>query len=193
MNELFKLGAEMAKPLIDKAVWLISFVLGGILTAIGYPKEVLVFIAYLIAIDLLSKWFSIVKVCYGDFTWKNYWKAWAEKKLTSRQLKNGLGVKAIVYLPILYVAQKASILPEIIGGQYASQLFYSLMIVIEGKSIMENFRDAGYTQANSFLKIFNQKEKALCEDSGESGCIPTSPSAKEEKPVSNTETIKGDG
>lgn len=152
---------DLFNLIFNKTVMAISVILGSLLTAIGYPKEVLAFILVLIIIDIATKQYSIVKKEYKNYTIKNYFKAWKERKLTSRALKNGIGVKTLLYLPILYVAHTACRLEEIVFGDVIANTLYTLLVVIEASSIIENFTDCGYTQLIPFLKYLRSKEESL--------------------------------
>lgn len=142
-------------------IWLFSVLLGALLTALGYPKEVLVFIVVLIIVDILTKHYSLVRAKYNTFTLRKYFTAWKERVLTSRGMKNGIGVKVILYTPVLYIAHKASVLPEIMYGQTISSVLYSFLIIIEVVSILENYVDAGHTNLIPFLKFFKKKQLEL--------------------------------
>lgn len=150
-----------ARLVFNKAVLLPSVILGMILTAIGYPKSILMFITTLVVIDTITKVYAVVKKHYENVTLKNFLYACSTNKISSKNMKNGLGVKAFFYLVVLYMAHQASIHAEIMGGEYISSVLYSLLFVIEGKSITENLRDCGYNGLNSILKFFDNKEDEL--------------------------------
>jgi len=150
---------ELAK---NGAIWFCSLVLGIFLSAIGYPKEILIFIAALVVIDVLTKHYSIVVINYKVFSFANYYKAsFIDKKITSKAMRVGTSVKAVCYLPILYIANQASIIPEIFGGQQISMIFYSWLVIIEIKSILENLHDCGSTFVDPLLRLINKKKKQI--------------------------------
>jgi hypothetical protein len=97
------------------------------------------------------------------FTLSNYRKAWKDKNLSSRGLKNGWGIKALFYLPILFFAHQASIIPEMLWGDVISNSIYTMLSIIEIRSLFENFEDAGYKNYSSILKFFSLKEKEISE------------------------------
>lgn len=147
--------------IFNRSVLIISMIVGVILTAIGYPKGVLAFIITLVVIDTLTKHCSIVIQNYGRITLKNILTACFTNKISSKYMKSGLGVKAFFYLIFLYMAHQVSIYPEIIGGSYISNVLYSILFVIEGKSITENLIDCGYKGFEPILKFFDNKENEL--------------------------------
>lgn len=152
---------ELLQYLTNGVLWVFSIVFSTILTQIGYPKESIIFIVTLVSIDLLSKQYAIVRENYSSFSIRLYGKAWMEKKLTSRQLKNGLGVKSILYLPLLYMAHQASVIKEFMFGDTVSQVIYTMLMLIEMASIFENLRDAGHIEVNTLLKLVKSKQSEL--------------------------------
>ncbi|WP_336786969.1 phage holin family protein [Paenibacillus sp. MMO-177] len=155
---------EMLHSMFNHAVLLLSFVLGVFLSAIGYPKEVLSFIFWLIIIDLCTKHYSIVVMNYGRFSIGNYISGWRDRHLTSRGMKNGVGVKALLYTPILFIAHKLSIVPEVVFGGAMSNILYSLLMIIEIISILENLGDAGHKEVKPLVQLFKRKKKELLEE-----------------------------
>lgn len=147
--------------IFDNTILLLSAILSIILSSIGYPKSILAFITTLVVIDTVVRVCAIVKRNYGNITLRNILYACSTNKISSKEMKNGLGVKAFFYLVVLYMAHQASIHAEIMGGEYISSVLYSLLFVIEGKSITENLRDCGYNGLNSILKFFDNKEDEL--------------------------------
>lgn len=150
-----------ARLVFNKAVLLPSVILGMILTAIGYPKSILMFITTLVVIDTITRVYAVVKKHYENVTLKTFLYACSTNKISSKNMKNGLGIKAFFYLVVLYMAHQASIHAEIMGGEYISSVLYSLLFVIESKSITENLRDCGYNGLNPILKFFDNKEDEL--------------------------------
>lgn len=148
-------------------VWLWSFLLGAFLSAIGYPKEVLSFLFWLIMIDLVTKHYAIVRAKFGTFTLRNYFKGWTSRILTSRSIKDGLGVKAMLYTPVLYIAHKLTVVDEILLADTMSLILYSLLVIIEIISILENFDDAGHREVAPFLKLFRKRKRELLGEEGE--------------------------
>ncbi len=147
--------------IFNKTILFLGVIFGLILTAIGYPKSVLAFIVTLVVIDTLTKFGAITKEHYKNITLKNFLCACFTNKISSKNMKNGLGVKSFFYLIFLYMAHQAGIHVEIIGGEYISNVLYSLLFIIESKSITENLRDCGYNGLNSLLKFFDNKENEL--------------------------------
>lgn len=148
----------------DKTIIFMSVILGIFLSAIGYPKSILAFIVTLVIADTIIKLFAITKQHYKKLTFNNFIIACFTNKISSKNMKNGLGVKAFFYLIFLYIAHQVSIIPEIIGGEYVSNVIYSLLFVIEGKSILENLIDYGFKQLKPLLKYFKTKENEILKD-----------------------------
>ena len=145
----------------NKTILILGTVFGVLLTAIGYPKGVLAFIVTLVVIDTVIKFCVIVFENYGKITFINFIKACFTNKISSKILKKGLGVKAFFYLIFLYGAHQASILPEIISGEYISNVMYTILSIIEFKSITENIIDCGYKGFESILRFFQNKENEI--------------------------------
>jgi phage-related holin len=140
-----------------------SVILGVFLSAIGYPKQVIVFILTLCLIDIVSKWYSVVVIKYGRFSFYHFFNAWRCKHLNSRAIKNGVGVKIFIYVPMLYIAHKASITDELFFGEVISNTLYSLLILIETISILENMVDSGLDRLKPILFFFRKKQEQISE------------------------------
>lgn len=158
---LLEQAVEQLQYLLNGALWVFSIVFSTVLAQIGYPKDSIIFIVVLICIDLISKQYAIVRQNYNSFSCYFYIKAWMDKKLTSRQMKNGIGVKSILYLPLLYMAHQASIIEEFMFGSTVAQVIYTMLMLIEMASIFENFRDAGHIEFSPLLKLVRNKQKEL--------------------------------
>lgn len=152
---------DQLQYLTNGMFWVFSVIFSTILAQIGYPKDSIIFIVVLVCIDLVSKQYAIVRQNYNDFSIRLYGKAWMEKKLTSRQMKNGLGVKSLLYLPILYMANQAGCIQDFIFGDTVAQVMYTMLILVEMASVFENFRDAGHIEVNPLLKLINNKQEEL--------------------------------
>jgi hypothetical protein len=161
LNMIASQANDFFQLITNKFVIMLGFVGGTVLTAIGYPKQVLFFILWLIVADTITKHYSIVVINYKEFTLGNYRRAWKDKNLSSRGLKNGWGIKGLFYFPILFFAHQASILPEIIWGEIISNTIYSMLSIIEMRSIFENFEDAGYKRYSSVFKFISLKEDEM--------------------------------
>lgn len=147
--------------LFNKTIWLLSFLFGIVLTAIGYPKDIVVFIVMLVIIDTITKQCAIIKKHYGKINFKNFLKACITNKISSKLMKTGLGVKVSFYLIFLYIAHQIRFMPEIIGNVLISNTFYSLLVIIETKSISENFLLCGYKKIKPLLNFLNIKEEEI--------------------------------
>ncbi len=160
----------------NKTLWFLSLFFGFILTlikhifteifpttlvAIGFPKDIVIFIVVLVVIDTITKQCAIVKKYYGKINIKNFLKACVTNRISSKSMKIGLGVKVSFYLIFLYIAHQVSIIPEIIGRQIISNTFYSLLFLIETKSISENILECGYKNIKPLLKFLNIKEDEI--------------------------------
>lgn len=150
--------------LFNKGIFFTSVLFGTFLSAIGYPKEVFLFILILVLIDLITKQYSIVVSNFKSFSLRNYKQAWINKNLTSRQIKNGITIKIILYSPILYISNKLGVIPEILYGSVISNILYTMLVLTEISSIFENFIECGYTGLIPFLKFINNKKDKLVED-----------------------------
>ena len=151
----------------SKTIWILSLGFGIFLSIIGYPKEVVVFVLALCLIDIASKHLSIVVSNYQVFTIKTYLKAWKEKKLTSRAMKNGTGVKVMLYTPILYIANQltlGNLSESILFANQIGNILYTLLGFIEFSSILENFVDSGHDELLPFLNFLRKKEKEYIEE-----------------------------
>jgi hypothetical protein len=164
-NEIFNQALIILQSMLNKTLICLSVIISVFLGAIGYPKQVLVFILVLIIIDLITKQISLVAIKYGEFTIRNYFKGWTEKPaiLTSRALKNGVCVKTILYSPVLYMAHQFTIIPQMIGGNVIANIFYSLLLLVEISSIFENFIASGFTFFIPFLKYIKKRESEIFE------------------------------
>jgi hypothetical protein len=147
--------------LFSKGLIFLSLVFGVFFNAIGYPKEIFIFILTLIIIDLFTKQGSIVIIHYGKFTIKNYMQAWIDRHLTSREIKNGITVKIILYSPFLYIANTIGTLPQIIYGNLISSVMYTMIALVEISSITENFIDSGHKSLIPFRDFIRSKQKQL--------------------------------
>lgn len=163
-TQIIKQIQDTLSVLFDKTTLFLSTIIGIFLSAIGFPNEIVVFVIILIALDIIIKQYSVVVMNYKYFTFHNYFKAWKDRKLTSRQMKHGIGVKTILYVPVLYIAHQFTIIPEILGGNVVSHIMYTALILTEIASIFESFNDCGYSQVLPLLKIIKSKQKELIED-----------------------------
>lgn len=159
--EVFNCAVDIIQLCLNKGIWLLGTVLGIVLSEIGYPKEILIFIVTLIVFDLISKQYSIVMKSYKRFTIALYFQGWKDKHLTSRSLKNGICVKVLLYLPVLYTANKCSVLPQIVYGSTISNILYTILALVELTSILENFIDAGFTNLKPLLKFLKHKQDEI--------------------------------
>ncbi|MBZ9622829.1 phage holin family protein [Clostridium sp. FP2] len=163
--EIFNQALIILQSMLNKTLLCLSVIISIFLGAIGYPKQVLVFILVLIVIDLITKQASLVVMKYGEFSIHNYLKGWTEKPaiLTSRALKNGVCVKTILYSPVLYMAHQFIVIPQMIGGSIISNTFYTLLILVETSSIFENFIASGFAFFKPFLKYIKNKKNEVIE------------------------------
>lgn len=147
--------------LFNKTIWLLSFLFGIVLTAIGYPKDIVIFIVMLVIIDTITKQCAIIKKYYGKINFKNFLKACITNKISSKPMKTGLGIKVSFYLIFLYIAHQIRCMPEIIGNILISNTLYSLLVIIETKSISENSLECGYKRIQPLLDFLNIKEEEI--------------------------------
>jgi len=162
-NEIYQQGTDTIVRFFDKGILLLSIIFGTFLGAIGYPKEVILFITILTVIDILTKHLSIVIVKYGSLNFANYFSAWKEKVLTSRQLKNGICVKTILYGCLLYISNQLGIIDGILFGKEISGILYSAIVLVEVSSVLENGIAMGNKSLIPVLEFVQNKFKQLFE------------------------------
>ena len=160
-NEVYQQGADIIVRFFDKGILLLSFIFGIFLGAIGYPKEVIAFITILTIIDILTKHLSIVVENYGSLSFSNYITAWKERILTSRQLKNGVCVKTIMYGCLLYISNQLGIIDGILFGKEISGVLYSAIVLVEISSVLENLIAMGNKSLSPILDFVKDKQKQL--------------------------------
>jgi len=163
-NEIWRQSTDTTIRFFDKGILLLSFIFGIFLGAIGYPKQIIIFIAVLTLIDVLTKHLSLVIVNYGCLSFSNYTKAWKEKVLTSRQLKNGICVKTIMYSCLLYISNQLCIIDGIIFGKEISGILYSAIALVEISSVLENGIAMGNSSFIPMLDFIKNKQKQLFGD-----------------------------
>lgn len=161
MEAIYSHFIDFCKLFFNRTLWIVSILLGTCLSAIGYPKQVLVFIMTLSVMDIVTKHYSIVTLNYGYFSIGNYFRAWRDKNLTSRAMKTGLGIKVMLYSFVLYVAHQVSVLPEIMYSGSISNTLYTMVMLIETISISENFVDCGYKGFALFLQFFKGRHAQI--------------------------------
>ena len=157
-NEIWSQAYYIFGILFNKVIFIISLIFGVFLSAIGYPKEIFVFILTLVILDLLIKQYSIVVIKYNSFSLNNYKQAWVDRHLTSRAIKNGISVKTILYSPMLYIANTIGLLPQVLFGSAISNVLYTLLILTEVSSILESLIESGNTNLIPFMKFINRKK-----------------------------------
>jgi hypothetical protein len=144
--------------LIHQGGLILSLILTTILSAIGYPKQIIIFILLLIIIDVLTRWIAEVIMAYRQFTLYTFCKAWKDKVLNSKKLKHGIFLKIIFYTILLYIANQTGTIKEITFGQIISQFIYSTLVILDLISIAENMLDAGFSNAKFLVKYFKKKQ-----------------------------------
>jgi hypothetical protein len=149
--------------LSNKFILIFNIVLTAFLSAIGYPKQVILFIVTLICLDVLTRWYAEVVKKYGHFSIYNFLKAWkpSEKALSSKMLKKGLFEKIFFYGIFLFIAHQTSIITEMTFGQIISNFLYSIMIILDSISIFENIVDSGFDSAKPILDFFKRKKTEI--------------------------------
>jgi phage-related holin len=136
-----------------------TVIIGGLAYCIGYPavQTMLVAVLVLFVLDFFTRFYAI-KVQSGGL-----YKAFVNKKFSSKAFWNGFLTKVIGYFAILTVANFAKITPELslIGG-IVSPVFYTALFFYESISNLENLRDAGLLAAIPLLNRLNkEKDKYL--------------------------------
>lgn len=147
----------------------ISFIVTCFCSLIGYPKDILNFIAILVFLDLITKLFSIVLNRYNDFTPKLFIKACKEHLITSRALRIGTLSKLMVYLPFLIVANFINIVDELSLLRFFSNLIYVIITTAEILSLLENLISCTHGDLKKYLerakgKVSNVGDNAIGEN-----------------------------
>jgi len=146
-----------------------SFLLTAFLTAIGFPSQTIYFIIFLIICDILTRFHTTVYKHCGCFSIRLFFKAWKEKVLSSKKLKNGLFTKILFYSILLYIAHQCKISDELYLGTVISNFIYSSIIILDIISILENMGESNFKMA-SFIKTFFEKQKdKLIDDNSQDG------------------------
>jgi hypothetical protein len=146
-----------------------SFLLTTFLTAIGFPSQTIYFIIFLIICDILTRFHATVYKHCGYFSIRLFFKAWKEKVLSSKKLKNGLFTKILFYSILLYIAHQCKISDELYLGTVISNFMYSSIIILDIISILENMGESNFKMA-SFIKTFFEKQKdKLIDDNSQDG------------------------
>jgi len=134
-------------------------VLTGLAYCIGYPavQSMLIAVLVLFVLDFLTKFYAI-KVQNGGL-----YKAFLDKKFSSRAFWNGFLTKIIGYFVLLTAANFANTTPELnIIGTVLSPILYSALFFYELISNFENLRDAKFIIAIPILnKLKKEQEKLL--------------------------------
>jgi phage-related holin len=161
MQEIINKLNQVFNYLFVKGGIILTTILTLFLTAIGFPKSVIYFILSLIIFDILTRWFSIVYKKYGKFNLANFYKAWKERSLNSKKLKIGFFTKVFFYAILLIIAHQASIVPELAFGEVISNFMYSMIIILDMISILENMIESGWSKLKGMLAFFNKKKDEL--------------------------------
>ena len=151
-------------------VWNYLFVKGGIIftalltllfSAIGFPKSIIYFIIFLIVADVLTRWFAIVYKNYGKFNLYYFFSAWKEQELNSKKLKIGFFTKVFFYAILLTISHQASVVSELVFGDVISNFMYSMIVILDIISILENMIESGYSKLQPILNFFSKKKDEL--------------------------------
>lgn len=130
----------------------ISFIITCFCSLIGYPKDILNFIAILVFLDLITKLYSIVLNKYNDFTPRLFIQACKERLITSRALRIGTLSKLMVYLPFLIVANFINIVDELSLLKFFSNLIYVIITTAEILSLLENLISCTHGDLRKYLE-----------------------------------------
>lgn len=161
MHEIANKLYQVFNYLFVKGGIILSVVLTVFLTAIGFPKQVIYFIIALIIADIITRWFAIVYKKYGKFNLTNFYNAWKSQILNSKKLKIGFFTKVFFYAILLVVAHQSSIVPELAFGKIISNFMYSMIIILDIISILENMIESGWSKLRGMLNFFNKKKDEL--------------------------------
>lgn len=165
MRLFFEQLITSGKHFFDSSILFLGTILGSLLAQIGYPKQIVLIILFLCVADILTKWFSVTTINCGRFSLYNMYKTWIlDRKLSSEKFRIGTTAKFTLYLILLYPAHQLMYCEnEVIGFSLISSVIYTIILLIELSSIIENFNDAGYTRLNGLLKWLRGKENDLLE------------------------------
>jgi hypothetical protein len=161
MYEIFHKLEQVWNYLFIKGGIIFSFLLTLFLNAIGFPKQCIYLIIFLIIADIGTRWYAVVKVQYGKFNLSHFFLAWKEHNLNSKKLKIGFFTKIVFYAILLVIAHQASIVPEFAFGATVSNFMYSAIIILDIISIGENMVDAGFTKAKAIVDYLKKKKDEL--------------------------------
>lgn len=128
---------------------------------VGYPdkSQMLIMVTILFCLDILTRFKAISKESGGLY------KAFINKKLSSRRFIDGFITKLISYFVILTIANFSTSVSEIaLVGTVISTVCYCGLFFYEIISLAENLRDMGFVAAEGFLKKFKEEKDKLFGD-----------------------------
>lgn len=164
INAICSKALSVLDYLFTKGGLFLSTLLTIFLSAIGYPKQIIFFIIALMIADIITRWYAIVKNKYERFTINIFFKAWKNGVLNSHKLKEGFFVKIFFYAILLIIAHQTSVLPEVTFGDLISNFIYSMVIILDCISVLENMTSAGFSKFKPILNFFKKKKDELIED-----------------------------
>lgn len=130
----------------------------------GYPavKTMLIVVFILFISDFVTRFYAI-RVQNGTL-----FKAFLNKRFSSKAFINGFITKIIGYFVILTIANFATITPELdIIGKVISPFLYGALFFYEIISNLENLRDANFLAVIPILNKLKKEQKKFGEDKKE--------------------------
>jgi hypothetical protein len=163
LKELLEPIINLGLSLYNSTLWIASCIIGVLLSAIGYPKEVVLFILILTFIDIITKLYSLTIINSCCFSFYNFFKTWLKDRIiSSNDMKNGIFAKCCIYGVFLFSANYLVICQNNVWYAIAiSNTIYTAMILLELSSVLENFSDCGYKKFDPFLDFFKRKQKEI--------------------------------
>jgi hypothetical protein len=166
LKEILSPLFNLCQSFINSTVWIISSIIGVFLSAIGYPREIVLFILILALIDIITKLYALTVINVGYFSCKNFFKTWLrDRKISSLEMKSGIFAKVCIYGTLLYAANSLIICQNDLWYAVAiSNTIYTALVLLELSSILENFSDCGYKNFDILLKFFRKKQEEVLKE-----------------------------
>ena len=167
LDELMMPVKHFSNRVISKEVLVLSSEIALIFTLLGFDRSVTKFIFLLVLTDLLTKWYSLVVRNYGSFKIQNVLRAFHDGIINSNRLRKGVFGKVLMYIVLVAIASgldHPEIKNLILLSSYMSQFIYSVLVVSEVMSVLENFRDCGHSLAGNLLNKFSRSTSSMFDE-----------------------------
>lgn len=154
-------SAKIFNSLSDPMAWLGGIILGGISYLI-HPGATFYALWITVFLDIFSRWYAIGCQEGGLI------KAWKSHAINSSKLWAGTAPKVVAYFCFVILANIAqyAVLHPAGAGVYLGDVFYTVMFLVEVKSIAENFGDAGVEAMAWVHRLSDKKLKEVCNSDG---------------------------